>query len=132
LALIVWLILVWAYAIFFPISMNSSFVIFLSTLTWIVSLYALSGKINIATVALAFVLFMTFIFLRAQAWGRRWNLVDLAFGIGLPIVSLLLFSAEFGGAHRNAVIQLVTSVGVLGIILCGLYVMLVGPFLRRG
>jgi len=116
---VVWFFVVWLYYNKFGhISFRASIAVVLGPIIWLIPLLS-EGNIPLL-VGLA--VGIVFIIFRAVGQGKNWRHILLVFALGIPIVSLLT-SGVFS--------KIISTVGVLVIVLIGLYIMLSGFFSSR-
>lgn len=103
------------------------FIIILSILPWILRLAA-EGYISPRFVALVLVAIVFFRALGRGCGGGLGRLIRATFLMGIPIASLLTFTATLGGGSYREIASILSRIVVLFIILVGFYIMFLGPF----
>ena len=58
------------------------------------------------------------------------GLVRTVFRIGLPVVSVMALAAYYGQGDERATAAIIANIGLLGVMLFGLYIMVSGLFRR--
>jgi hypothetical protein len=105
-------------------------VVIASIMVWVLALY-LQGYIPTWLVLVALVGLVLVRALGRGAGGGVGRLVRTILTVGLPIASILTFAIIYGGGSNRDMTLIFSQVGVLLVILAGLYFMFRGLFSRR-
>ncbi len=102
------------------------FLTIVGVLSWLLGLAA-HGFISPQTTALCLVVLVILIAIGRAA---QMGLVRTVFRIGLPVLSVLALATYYGGGDQRALVSVIAGICTLGIMLFGLYIMVLGPFRR--
>lgn len=105
-------------------------VVIASIMVWVLALY-LQGYIPAWIILIALVGLVLVRAFGRGAGGGVGRLVRILLTVGLPVASILTFAIIYGGGNNRDMALILSQVGVLLIMLTGLYFMFRGLFSRK-